>query len=52
MPDGRLLMHDGSISAKGTDASAHAHAHTLHKPDQQQPKGMINNMSKMVKDAA
>lgn len=51
LPDGRLLMVDGSISAKGLDAAPH-HAHTLHKPGEQESKGVINNMKKAVRDAA
>lgn len=41
LPDGRLLMKDGSISAKGVDSSGKEH--TLHK-EKPAPGGMINRL--------
>ena len=48
LPDGRLLMTDGSISAKGAEADP-KHAPTLHKdPMEGKYKGAINNMRRAV----
>jgi hypothetical protein len=49
LPDGRLLMVDGSISAKGVDASSYEHR--LNKAEEQS-KGVVNNLVRSVKDAA
>ena len=48
LPDGRLLMIDGSITAKGVDDSSKAP--TLHKV-KEAPGGVINNLVRSVKDA-
>ena len=52
LPDGRLLMLDGSISARGAEDGAHG-PHTLHKvrTPEEDSKGVINNLVRKVKDA-
>ena len=51
LPDGRLLMLDGSITAAGVDTSSHAH--TLHKvaTREEEAKGVINKGIAKFKDA-
>ena len=50
LPDGRLLMVDGSISAPGTEVGV-THAPTLHKTADVN-KGVIHNIRNKVSDAA
>ena len=51
LPDGRLLMVDGSISAKGTDTSSHAPTLHQEKTAAELAPGVINNMKRSIKDA-
>ena len=52
LPDGRLLMQDGSISARGADTSTHEHIlHKVKTPEERSP-GVINSVVRRVKDAA
>lgn len=47
LPDGRLLMKDGSISQKGAEQNPR-HNHTLHKDPEPENQGWINKMRKSV----
>jgi hypothetical protein len=50
LPDGRLLMEDGSVTAKGTEIGPHKPP-TLHQ-EKAEMGGVINNARRAVRDAA